>query len=434
MKESLPPKIIEKEPKLSKGKIEENLQRAKDTGRLLEQAYWEAVKEDSVQHHIEPKREAIESPIRSDEIFDPEEELSKIKEMPKEKRREKLREFKEKLAYQKEGLARTQEELIKTIRENPDITWPELYGKALDLLVKYGADTEGNQIKIDEILRGYYKKHWFIKKARERFPDDNNLFEAIFGRPPQGRIEVIEGPVTLYFRCHDIRDYALISQQTFLDYRDPTMTEIRATKREGGVSISTSLIPNLRGTIIAERARGEFTDNQKAIYIHEEQHAIKRLFDERPIKTMWKTTWPYEMDTSLTKQFRIIREQMAELRVKDEILAYMKEGRRDPEEIFKILTMSGQDGGLYDYLEDEKRELIALHSRNKSPDEQKMITETVKQVFETEYHKLIKDGIDAFQDLIDNGYTTAQTIALLNAEPLARWPKIVRRLTRKQSK
>ena len=48
MKESLPSKITEKEPELSKEKIEENLQRSKDTGRLLEQAYWEAVKEGSV--------------------------------------------------------------------------------------------------------------------------------------------------------------------------------------------------------------------------------------------------------------------------------------------------------------------------------------------------------------------------------------------------
>ena len=69
MREFLPPKITEKEPELSQEKIEENLQRAKDTGRLLEQAYWEAVKEGSVEHHIEPKKESLVSPIGLDEIL-----------------------------------------------------------------------------------------------------------------------------------------------------------------------------------------------------------------------------------------------------------------------------------------------------------------------------------------------------------------------------
>ena len=430
MKESLPSKITEKEPELSKEKIEENLQRSKDTGRLLEQAYWEAVKEGSVEHHIEPKTETAEPPIGSDEIFNPEKELAEIKTIPKEERKQKLQEFKEKLAYQKEGLARTQEELTKTIRENPDITWSELNGKYLDLLIKYGADTEENITKTEKILARYWWKHKSIKKAREQFADDNKLFEAMFGRFPRGKIEVIEGPVTLYFRCHNIKDYALISGQTFLYNRDPSWSERKAARAQGGVSISSSLIPNLQGTIIAERAKGNFGNFQKSTYIHEEQHAIKRLFDERPIKKLRI----YETGTSLAEQFRIKRERMAELQVKDEILAYMKEGPWNPKQVFNFLTTSGKNGGLYDYLAEDKKELIALHSKNKSSDEKKKIIETVKQVFETEYRELIRNGIRSFQDLIDNGYTTEQTVALLNAEPLAKWPKVVRRLTKKQAK
>mgnify|MGYP001561247847 CR=1 FL=1 len=108
MKESLPSKVTLEEPKLNKEKIEENLQRSKDTGRLLEQAYWEAVKEGSVQHHIQPKEERP-TPLNPDGIFDPEKELAEIKAMPKEERKEKLQVYKERLAYQKDVLARIQE-------------------------------------------------------------------------------------------------------------------------------------------------------------------------------------------------------------------------------------------------------------------------------------------------------------------------------------
>lgn len=422
MKESFPSKITEKEPELSKEKVEENLQRAKDTGRLLEQSYWEAVKEGSVEHHIEPKKEAANPPIGPNEVFEPGGELMEIKALPKEERKEKLRKYKEKLAYQKEGLARTQEELTNTIREKPDISWHELYEKALVLLQKYGADAQENKVK--DILGRYYWRHKAIKEARGQFPGENKLFEAIFGRPPRGKVEVIEGPVTLYFRCHNIKDYALISKQTFLDYRGPSWSERMAARAEGGVSIGTSLIPNLQGTIIAERARGSFDDNKKKVYIHEEQHAIKRLFDERPIRKLK----PYETGGSLVEQFRTKRERIAELRVKDEIFAYMKEGRWNPEGVFNVLTMPEKKGGLYDYLAKDKQGLIALYSKNKSSDEKKGIIKTVKQVFETEYHELIRNGIRSFQGLIDNGYTVEQTVALLNAEPLTRWPKVVKRL------
>ena len=348
------------------------------------------------------------------------------KSLPKEERKEKLHEFKEKLAYQKEGLSRTQEELTNTIRENPDISWPELYVKAVDLLIKYGADTEENKIKVENILGRYYWQHKAIKESREKFPDDDKLFEAVFGRLPGGKIEIIEGPVTLYFRCHNLKDYALISKQTFLEHRDPSWPEKMVARMESGVSIETSLIPDLQGTIIAERALGEFGDNEKNIYIHEEQHAIKRLFDERPVGRIR----PHEKETDipLVEWFRRSRERIAELRVKDEILAYMKEGRWDADGIFNILIKSGENGGLYDYLADEKREIIAIHSKNKSPDEKKALTQTVQQVFETEYHELIKDGIRSFQDLTDYGYSIEQTVALLNAEPLSKWPKVVRRL------
>ena len=139
MKESLPSKITVPEPELSREKIEENIQQAKNTGRLLEQAYWEAVKEGSVQHQIQPKTERP-TPLKPGETFDPEQELAEVKSMPKKEKRKRLLEYKDKLAYQKEGLARIEEQLIKMIRDNPDMDWPELQlppdCKSLSLLLE----------------------------------------------------------------------------------------------------------------------------------------------------------------------------------------------------------------------------------------------------------------------------------------------------------
>lgn len=348
--------------------------------------------------------------------------MAEIKAMPKEERRKKLHDYKEKLAFQKEGLARTQEELTRIIRDNPDISWSELDEKARGLLQKYGADAQADKVR--NILGRYYWRHQSIKEARGKFPDENKLFEAIFGRLPQGKIEVIEGPVTLYFRCHNINDYARISKQTFLEHRDPKKSEIMAARAEGGKSINTSLIPDLQGTIIAEKAKGEFKDEQKKIYIHEEQHAIKKLFNERLVRELKL----HETGASLVEQFRTERERVAELRVKDEIMAFMKEGSWSPESIFNLLTRSGKEGGLYDYLGGKIKEMISIYSRNKDKEGAKEIVETAKQVFIDEYHELIRNGVRAFQDLTDNGYTIEQTIALLNAEPLGKWPKAVKRL------
>ena len=95
--------------------------------------------------------------------------------------------------------------------------------------------------------------------------------------------------------------------------------------------------------------------------------------------------------------------------------------------------MPGKNGGLYDYLGEEIKKIIAIYSRSKDKKEVKEIAETAKQIFIDDYRELIRNGIKAFQDLIDNGYSTEQTIALLNAEPLAKWSKIVKRLIQKQA-
>ena len=95
--------------------------------------------------------------------------------------------------------------------------------------------------------------------------------------------------MTLYFRCKDIKDYARITSGKFSPEMNPTSHDIKYAKRTGGIAISGSLIPKLDGAIIAENSGFlgyhfkpliESENTRK----HEEQHAIKRLFEEKVSK------------------------------------------------------------------------------------------------------------------------------------------------------
>ena len=59
---------------------------------------------------------------------------------------------------------------------------------------------------------------------------------------------------------------------------------------------------------------------------------------------------------------------------------------------------------------------------------QTLIQESGTKIFLKDYRKIIGDNIDAVADLEEAGYKKDKIIALLTHEPLAKWPKVVRRL------
>ncbi len=160
-----------------------------------------------------------------------------------------------------------------------------------------------------------------ITAAKEHAPTPEALYRFCFGREPLGKVTVLEGPITLYFRCENLEDYALIFSQNFSDGEVSVSDEDRArATKTGGVSISATrahapnlerdpdlarpdgtpdpvkaekrrqLLLRLKGAVIAENntVPRKLLDRWR-IYRHEEQHALKKIVGEMDMDRQTRT-------------------------------------------------------------------------------------------------------------------------------------------------
>ncbi len=384
--------------------------------------------------------------ITPQEVFEPKEELKKIRELPKEKKAESLERFKRNLNNQMEGLAGIEEEVIRAVRNNPDASAEDIYKAVEKLGAKYGINEEQKDIAKEVALK-YEYKHQKIKEVREKYPEDKELFKALFGRYPEGNIEIIVGPITFYIRCQNKKDYSLIYTENFFgDEEKADSKEKMEIKRSAGISIKSSLIPDLEGTVTAEKSgwwgfnHKDFVDSA-SIYKHEEQHAIRNLFDKQVTVFFFpkrlKATKTDEEKELVVKNFLRFKREKFDEAAADEMLAYSTD-HTTPKEIYAVLT---RKGGNYDYFdEEEKNKLEAMLNSAKEDgllgklgeksdeDFEKWIQNLVKEIYVTEYSRLIMDGVESLEKLQKMGYSRQKTISLLTHEPLSRWKKIVGRL------
>lgn len=395
------------------------------------------------------------------EIFVPEEGIERISKTGSRGRREALSEWKEKYAEQKETLASFQEEMIGRIRQNPDMHLDNFR------FIKERTNELGltplQKETILSIFNSYAEKHNEVAAVRKENPDDSELFEELFKAKPKGKIEIVEGPMTLYFRCYELEDYAVIHSQSFLSGNKVSEHDIKSANMSQGCSISTAPIKGLEGCIIAENrflmnksfqavegfpkvyssARNEWIDKEAAkedidaesekTRIHEEQHAIKQLFSETLLRRntfteLLAAKTEKDQEIWLSNYLRYVRQIIAEPRVKDEILAFFKEDS-SPKDTYKNLVRSKKEGGLYDYLEvDESRMPSTFHYLLKLESFKKLYSDTRDKIFREEYHALIENSIRNTVFLKKNGYTKEQVIGLLINEPLSKWAKVIGRL------
>jgi len=376
------------------------------------------------------------------EPFRPDEEVRKILKAPKEEREERLLEFKKKFAAQKWWLAKIQQELIGEIREDPDAPLGDFY-EALELWAKAGGGVSEKQKEIARsFLRAYKEKHDRLKSVREQYPDDIELFRVLFGKKPEGKVHIIQGPITLYVRCFNADDYEFVFSGAFRGEAQGKAAaegrekEIARAKLTGGANIPWSLVPGLEGTITIEKPERADSLINRGTLRHEEQHAIERLFREQTWKgDLWlrvcRAKTPKEAELAVRDFLRVNREALADETAGGEILAYFKDGVTG-EEILEIMTKSKEQGGLYDYLNGEKEKLLAssyLFSALEHLDfNPKPILERVaSEVYGNEYKNLLKNGIEAVESVAILGYPKERVVALFIHEPLRRWEKVAKR-------
>ena len=364
-------------------------------------------------------------------VFIPEEELIKVRLAPRKERVQKLREFKKKLSYQKEGLAKLQIRVLAAIDENPDTSFKRLYQIVESEGVKYGITEEQKEVA-KSILQAYIEKHEQIRKIRKQYPDDTGLYQALFGRAPAGPIKVIEGPMTLYFRCENIQDFTRIATKAHLWGCNFTQQDIDKSKRTAGVFTFESWVPGLNGTILAEKSMKLDLGVRISTLLHEKQHAADYLFRKIVRHTIYKRLLRHKRilrKSSLKYYLRFLRQSGEEF-AGSEIMAFSRSGEH-PALILYYLTQSENEGGLYDYLDKKKRHLNNF--ARYFGEQPALVEEVVKEIWEIEYRRLLESGLNAFLDLTKAGYSKEEVIAILVHEPLARWPKVAKRLVKIKS-
>lgn len=388
-----------------------------------------------------------EPPIKYGEIFDPEREIRDILKVPKEQRRQKLTEFKEKLTFQKVGLARAQDLLIDEIRHKPNGKTEDFYEMAIEMGTEFGMN-ETQKKETKEILERYEKQHNAIEKVRKEFPGDKELFRGLFHKAPKGKIEVLVGPVSLYFKCYDFEDYMTVFFHERMKgsgkKRDFTEEEKKEAMESKGINVPSSSYPDIGWAIMAENASGVGNSSQsdeesKQIFTHEEQHTIKSFFEKEELldpnhpsslfpirKRFLDAETEKEKEKVLEEYFRAFRHN-AEEYAKDEILAYYKDGRLPV--VYERLSASKEEDGDYDYLAEPKK---IDYLWMKATDEVRALSKRVRdRVLIKEYKETLASGVESIRKMEAGGYDKEEIIALLTHEPLSKWKKAVDRVLEK---
>lgn len=385
-------------------------------------------------------------PIKPGEVFVPEKEIRTILKASKDERKEKLAIFKEKLTFQKVGLARVQDIMVDEIRRKPEESKEKLYEMAVDLGSEFGMNDEQKRLT-ENALEKYEKQHKAIEKIQKEHKKDEDLFKELFWKDPKGKIEVVQGPVSLYFKCYDFEDYLTIfysnQRSHYGKKRDFTEEEKAEAMGCKGINVFSSSHPNIGRAIMAENdsgiGRNPKEGESSVIFIHEEQHMINSIFEK---ETMFDPNNPdnvrnvrqsfltaetkEEREKILISFFRQFRKN-AEAFAKDEMLAHYKDGHDDM--ALAELTLSKEDGGGYDYLEEPKK---AEYLWLKTSDEIRALAkEVIEKVLSKEYQEILANGVRAVRKMETAGYEKEEIITLLTHEPLAKWEKVVERVLEK---
>jgi len=388
-------------------------------------------------------------------VFDPKQALEAVIATPKEERRLALEDYKSKLAWQRKGIAEVQAKAVDAIRANPNMSEEEFAQLFNTEATKFEASEEQlNHAK--EVFETYQAKHQAVEKVWMEHETNAELFKAAFAAVPKGDVEVIKGPMSLYFRLRNGEDYALLNSfEFFKDVPNITPEMVERGKTSEGMMLSHCMIPELSGVVLVENAKNKpFDKSAQDTYVHEEQHAMTNLFkkdfDAPSLEThgrvllasFGEAKTPEEKD-ELLKNFsrsyrgllRGVRGELADQRAKGEILSYAKDGT-SLEEILTKLTQ----GERYNYMPKVEEHF--------SDTEERLVKSGLPQdiahgllavngvekfhILGDEYQQVLEEGVGAYKTLREQGYKEEAIRAILLEEPLARWGKVVGRMTEQE--
>jgi len=376
-----------------------------------------------------------ESPIKNGEVFDAKSEVKKILKSKREDQSKLFTDLREKLEFQLRGLAKMEVEVIAKIRENPDLSARELFKIAKQLGNRYGMNKE-QEGKTKRALVEYEEKHKMVQKFRKEYPDDNKLFERLFGKEPIGKIEILSEPMTFYVQCFEPRDYYFAchnadTRKTLEQYEDE-VSDGSTAMASGAPDIGSVTLENT-GKILKEEDEKGVLESSRQMRNHEERHVITELFDYENDDLIAKIlassahggNSENERSVKLQRYIESLRACQDE-DTRSEILSFFSQGLQ-PKEIFDKLALSKKKGGEYDYLffPDQKN---AIRTYIDNEETKERMDKAFGNVYGKEYRELFKESIRGLARLEESGIPRDEIVAILNHVPLRNWPKVAKRV------
>ncbi len=346
------------------------------------------------------------------------------------------------------GIAAMQEYIEKTIYSDPDITLPEL----MDIVRQFDQWTNltEEEFKLAQrVLVNYVKKHQRVREVAETYNSPEIMFEFLFGKRPKGKIEVVEGPISLYFRCSDRKDFEYLYTLEFFD-SDVDPKDVEGVSRVKGVFIDsrnpifwTGPREGLEGALLAENTSVLKDPKSQQVIVHEEMHALYKLFSDvyhdfpgsvgtREDKTylgMVKLSDDDETKEKYLRNYIYSYRRKIDEWIKEEYLAFLKEGC-DPSYIYYWVSKGDEENGSYDYLSKRERAQIIRDIKKDIGDEYSgMIRKDVEIILNKGYQKGLVEAKEALERLLAMGFSRERVVFLLLHQPLSRWNRIAKRAT-----
>ena len=397
--------------------------------------------------------------------FDAEAEMKKIihdrhgKDSPQETRR-RIAAVREKLAKQQLGIAETIQNLELAVMINPQM---DLYSYVREAAPVYSFSKEQLKNFYDGI-KEFGKRRKAVEKYRAGQPNDEGLYENLFGKKPKGKVEVIDGMITLHVKCFDEEDYNF-AYSVGIEKPDSAELDDEIAKSSAGALLSRSKISGLKNIISIGKGNSR-------VMRHEEQHAFNKLFEakgriepveaavDRSLLTLKSKDYDYKEEEAKERVIyavaRHLRKLIVNESVREEILSFYREGVsskslfdrlssyefiKDYEKIYgpleeevrisiedSVSEVSYKENVARNekYLGEDEQGYIVDYQRLSIPEEE--IKPYVDIVFGEELVKDLRKWIDAVIQLEKMGYSRDDVLALLYQEPIDKWAALARRL------
>lgn len=356
-------------------------------------------------------------------VFSPEDELAKIKGLPREQKIEALTTFKENLARQREALASLRVFIERTIEFNHDVPREKLLGLLEQFGAQYGFD--GRQRRITEqLIDGYYENRQKVLGIRQQFSDNHELVNELTGvnLGKDEKLDVSVGPMTI-----DIDTNGFNSGRIYERADKPVI----GFKYGGFASQSIGENPVYYIVINQDkwiRWMRQMDPSGKGTREHEYEHQKNKLFravfeyKDAPTELVGYVgeqdpeTKKVSLEDFFDKSRRATLEQ-----VKDEITACLSD-RTLAELQYQLSDLFfEQKNDDYDYL-------AYLRNWEEFKDDP-FYQKTVQRMLVQEYRAIVENAVNSYAELVNRGkYSTQEATALLTDKPLADYPKTIRRL------